>query len=205
MSQHPPDGPAAEQIATKDETISAWKAMTREDKIKLDIFAAQQARMRQKYAPGISGSELINEATLRVYEGDREWRLRKVSFLQFMFGIIRSIGGDLKRTNEGKLVAASRSEGHIDQSDGMPQSQLSLDHRHMGLDTPEQIAIAKEQLAAFQRDFEDDEDAWYVWECMMIEGLSGLETQRRLRITPKDFGAARKRIARRIHKFFLTN
>jgi hypothetical protein len=204
MSQHPPDGPEAEHVATKDETISAWKAMTREDKIKLDIYAAQQARMRQRYAPGISGSELVNEAALRAFERNREWRLRKVSFLQFMFGIVRSIGGDLKRTNEGKLAAASMTEGDFEQADGMHGSQLPLDHRHMGLDTPEAIAIAKEQLAAFQSDFEDDEDAWYVLECR-IEGLSGPETQNRLGIASKDFDAARKRIAGRIHKFFLSN
>ena len=204
MSQHPPDGPEAEQIATKDETISAWKAMTQEDKIKLDIYAAQQVRLRQKYAPGVSGTELINEAMLRVYEGDRAWRLRKVPFLQFMIGTVRSIGGDLKRTNEGKIAAASISDGDIEQADDMPGPRLPLDHRYMSLDTPEQIAIANEQLAAIQSDFEDDEPAWYVLECT-IEGFSGPETQRRLGMTPKDFNAARKRIARRIPKFFLTN
>lgn len=204
MSQHPPDGPEAEHVATKDETISAWKALSREDKVKLDTYATQQARIRQKYAPGITGVELVREAAKRAFEASRKWRLRKVSFLQFMFGIVRSISGDLKRTNAGKLAAATMSEYDLQPGDEMQGSTQVIEELCVEHDTPEGIAIAKEQFAAFQSDFEDDESTWYVLECIS-EGISGPEIQRRLGITAKEFDAARKKIARRVPKFFLPN
>lgn len=204
MSQHPPDGPEAEHVASKNETISAWKAMTREDKIRLNAFAEVQARIRQRYDPGISGSDLLNEAALRAFEGTREWQLRKISFLQYMFGIVRSISGDLKRTNAGKLAAATMSESNLQPADDEEGSPRFIEELCVERDTPEGIAIAKEQFVAFQSDFEDDEATWYVLECMSM-GHSGPEIQRRLGITAKQLDAARKKIVRRAHKFFLNN
>jgi hypothetical protein len=203
MAQHPPEGPEGEQVATRDETISAWKALSAEDKVKLDVYATQQARMRQKYAPGISGKELLREAWLRVVEGRRKWRMRKVQFLPFMFGVIRSIGSDLARTNSGKLAAASLPED-APGSEEEPDRQPRLDRHAASLDTPEAIAIAKEQFAGFHSEFEDDESAWFVLECI-AEGLSGPEIQQRLGISDKEFEAARKKIARRVHKYFFSN
>ena len=203
MAQHPPEGPEGEQIATRDETISAWKALSAEDKVKLDVYATQQARMRQKYAPGMSGKDLLQEAWKRVFEGRRKWRMRKVEFLPFMFGVIAGIGSDLTRTNAGKLSAASLSEGALQVEDD-PEGESPLDRYVSNSDTPDAIAIAKEQFAGFQSEFEDDETAWYVLECI-AEGLSGPEIKQRLGISDKEFEAARKKIARRVHKYFFSN
>lgn len=202
MAQHPPEGPEGEQVATRDETISAWKALSLEDKIKLDVYANQQARIRQRYAPGISGKDLVREAAKRVFEGSRKWRMQKVRFLPFMFGVIRSIGSDLARTNSGKLAAASFSDDLLPGSEGSARSHLG--EHSVNLDTPEAIAIAKEQFKAFQSEFEDDESTWYVLECM-AEDLSGPEIQKRLGMSDKEFDAARKKIARRVHKYFFSN
>ncbi|PWT71111.1 MAG: hypothetical protein C5B46_08705 [Proteobacteria bacterium] len=203
MAQHPPEGPEGEQIATRDETISAWKALSAEDKIRLLVDATQQARIRQKYSPGISGMDLLQEAWLRVFEGTRKWKMRKVEFLPFMFEVVRGIGSDLTRTNSGKLSAASLSESAL-RSEDEPEQESPLDRYVANADTPEAIAIAKEQFAGFQSEFEDDESAWYVLECT-AEGLSGPEIQQRLGISSKEFEAARKKIARRLAKYFLSN
>lgn len=203
MAQHPPEGPEGEQVATRDETISAWKALSAEDKVKLDVYATQQARMRQKYAPGMSGKDLLQEAWKRVFEGRRKWRMRKVEFLPFMFGVIAGIGSDLTRTNAGKLSAASLSEGALRVEDD-PEGESPLDRYASNSDTPDAIAIAKEQFAGFHSEFEDDETAWYVLECI-AESLSGPEIQQRLGISDKEFEAARKKIARRVHKYFFSN
>jgi len=203
MAQHPPDGPEGEQAATRDETISAWKALSAEDKVKLEVYATLQAKIRRKYAPGISGKDLLHEAWLRVFEGKRKWRMRQVGFLPFMFGVIGGIGSDLTRTNSGKLSAASLSESALRNEDD-PEQESPLDRYASNSDTPEAIAIAKEQFAGFHSDFEDDESTWYVLECM-AENLSGLEIQQRLKMSDKDFDAARKKIARRVHKYFFSN
>lgn len=204
MAQHPPEGPEGEQVATRDETISAWKALSAEDKTKLEVYATLQAWMRRKYAPGISGEDLLQEAWKRVFEGKRRWRMRNVEFLPFMFGVIGGIGSDLTRTNSGKLSAASLSEGALRNEDDSSEQESPLDRYASNTDTPEAIAIAKEQFAGFHSTFEDDETAWYVLECI-AEGLSGPEIQRRLGMSHNEFEAARKKIARRVPKYFFSN
>lgn len=204
MQQHPPDGPEAEHIATRDETISAWKALSTEDKIRLETYATQQARIRKKCAPGITGRDLLQDAWLATLEGRRKWHLRKVSFLTFMFGAVRSIASDLSRTNAGKLAAATVSEQELRLDEESSESSNPLEELSVTYDTPEAIAIATEQFAAFQNAFEDDEAAWYVLECVS-EDLSGAEIQQRLGMSTKDFDAARHRITRRLRKFFLSN
>ena len=203
MGQDPPEESEGEQVATRDEMISAWRALSAEDKTKLEVYATQQARIRQKFAPGMSGADLLQEAWLRVFEGKRRWRMRKVEFLPFMFGVIAGIGSDLTRTNSGKLSAASLSEDALRNKDQSEQ-ESPLDGYVSNLDTPEAIAIALEQFAGFQREFEDDESAWYVLECIS-ESFSGPEIQQRLGISDNDFKAARKKIARRLAKYFFSN
>jgi DNA-directed RNA polymerase specialized sigma24 family protein len=203
MAQHPPEGPEGEQVATRDETISAWRALSTEDKKRLDIYAALQARMRRKYAPGITGEDLLQEGWLRVFKGRRKWRMRQVEFLPFMFGVIDSIGSDLARTKSGKLSAATLSEGSLRNEDD-PEEESPLDRYAVNPDTPEAIAIANEQFAGFHSGFEDDETAWLVLECI-AEGLSGAEIQQKLEISHNQFEAARKKIARRAPKYFLSN
>jgi hypothetical protein len=204
MAQHPPDDPQAEQLATKDETISAWLALSPEDKIRLDVYAEQQARIRQRCAPGITGSDLLQGAWTAVLEGRRKWPLRRISFLSFLLGVVMSISGDLPRTKAGRLAAATVSEHSLlPETDGVTSSR-PLEDLVATTDSPEAIAIAKEQFAAFQRSFEDDEPAWYVLECVS-EDLSGPEIQKKLGMSAADFNAATKRIARRVRKFFVSN
>jgi len=74
-----------------------------------------------------------------------------------------------------------------------------------GLDTPESFAIAQDRLKAIQDEFKDDEIAWLVLECLFVDGFSPDEARKHLGLTGLEFQAARKRISRRIPKFFLLN
>lgn len=201
----PPDGPDSEQLATRDEKVSGWRALTRTEKLKLTVFAEQQARMRQKYAPGITGTDLVNEALRRAFVGSRKWRLRKITFLEFMFGIVRSVAGDLKRTAEGRLSGLSSSEQELGSTDEGSDERRTWDMAG-DLDTPENILIAKQQFAAFQSEFEvkDDEEAWCILECM-AENMTGPEIQAKLGISKTAYESACRKIARRVHKFFVAN
>lgn len=205
MEQHPPEGPEPELVATPEEAISAWHALSTDDKVKLEIFAAAHARWRQAYEPGIEGLELINEAARRIFDGTRKWKRRQISFLECMFGTIKSIAGDLKRTNEGQVRAVSRTEAEllvgVDSDDPInPIENISGD-----LDTPEELAIAQDRLRAIQCEFENDETAWLVLQCLFVDNLSPGETRAHLGLSEQDFNAARRRIYNRIPKFFLPN
>ena len=205
MTRPPPGNPESEQLATQDEKVSGWRALTKTEKLKLAVFADQQARMRQKYAPGLTGKELVNEALKRAFVGKRQWRLHKITFLQFMFGIVSSIAVDLKRTAEGKLVAASTSDqqlGPEDEATGERQGgEIAID-----LDTPENILIAKQQLAGFMSEFEgkNDEEAWCILE-YISEGMTGPEIKEKLGLTQTQYESACKKIARGAHKYFVAN
>lgn len=200
-----PDGLEPEQVATREEKFSGWRALSSQEKLKLGIFAKQQALMRQKYAPGITGEDLVGEATRRAFEDGRKWRFRKISFLVFMFGIVRSIAGDLKRTAEGKLIGASISDQVLGGADEETGDPFPADPAPC-LDTPENILVAKQQFAAFQSEFEnpDDEEAWCILDCM-AENLTGPQIQEKLGISKKTYESACRKIARRVHKFFVAN
>lgn len=204
MALLPADDPESEQLATPDEAMSAWRALSQEDKVRLGAFAEMEARFRQRYAPGLTGKDLLNEAAVRVLEGKRNWPLRKIAFIGFMFGTVKSIAGDLKRTNEGKLRAAALTEADLRTGDDANEGINPIENLSAGLDTPETFALAEDQLAAIQSEFEDDETAWYVLECAM-EGYRPREIRERLNLSDHEFDAARKRIARRIAKFFLSH
>lgn len=205
MTRPPPGNPESEQLATRDEKVSGWRALTKTQKVKLAVFADQQARMRQRYSPGLTGEDLISAALERAFMGKRQWRLHKISFLEFMFGIVRSIAGDLKRTAEGKLIAASSSDQELGPA-GDEGGERKADEIAIDLDTPENILIAKQQLAAFMTEFEgkDDEEAWCILECMS-EGMTGPEIKEKLGITQTQYESACKKIARRAHKYFVAN
>ena len=208
MKKQPPEAPDPELVATPEEVVSAWHALLPEEKMKLDVFAAMHARWRQRYEPGMSGSELLHEAFRRTLdpESDRKWKRNQISFLEHMFGTIKSIAGDLKRTNEGRVRAAAHSsvEVLVGERDGQ-DAVNALENIAGDLDTPEQFAIAHDRLLAIQREFEGDETAWLVLECLYVDNLSPAATREKLGLSVPEFNAARKRISNRVPKFFLAN
>lgn len=205
MKNQPPEAPDPELVATPSEIRSAWLALTRDEKVRLDVFAAMHARWRQRYDPGLTGDDLLHEAFRRTLDGDRKWKRQQITFLEHMFGTIMSLAGDLKRTNEGRVRSAARTAAELvvgaESDDGInPVENLAGN-----LDTPEDLAIAHDRLRAIQAEFEGDETAWLVLECLFVEGLSPRETREKLGVSEAEFNAARKRIYNRVPKFFLPN
>src|SRR5690349_7430628 len=109
MSQKPQNTGGEERIASRDEVLSAWKALSKEDEKRLLGYAAVQLRMRQLSAKHLAEKDLLREACKRVLGLERKWRLGHEPFVKFMFGTIRSIARDLRRTNAGKLDARTTS------------------------------------------------------------------------------------------------
>lgn len=198
MVENVTEDPDFEQAATSDEVHSAWKALSAPDRKKLAAYAATLARLHQFADPGMTWEDLMQAAHVRALYGPRTWKMREVSFLQFMFGILRSIAGDLKRTNAGKVRAASSHE---------EADNLDL----VDTDDPVAILIGSEQedharaiISALQVEFKDEEHPFYVLECL-LEGLPPREVRARLNMTAKDFDAARKKIERRCRKLLRPN
>ncbi len=192
------EDPDFEPAATPEEVHSAWMALSAPDRKKLAAYAATLARLYQFADPGMTWEDLMQAADVLVLYGQRTWKMREISFLEFMFGILRSVAGDLKRTKAGKVRAASSHEE--------PENLDLAD-----TDDPVAILIAREQeehtraiILALQVEFEHDEHPFYVLECL-LEGLRPREVRARLNMTAKDFDAARKKIDRRCRKLLRPN
>ncbi len=208
MPQHTPGDPDSEQLATPEETHSAWKALSIADKKRLAAYAARMARMHQVADAGMTWEDLIQGSTERVLYGPREWKLKRDSFVKFMYGVIRSLAGDLCRTNAGKVRAASRSEdaGETDEDEQHERVPITIEYEH-----PESLLIAREDksyaeslLEALHVEFEDEEGPFYVLECVR-DGLLPRQIRERLNMGEKEYDAIRKTIERRCRKLLLPN
>jgi len=204
MSKDLPGDPDIERLATADEIVSAWKALTTADRKRLAAYAETLAKMHQFADPGITRGDLLQEADARVLGETRQWKLRKITFMEFMFGVLRSIAGDLKRTKAGKVKAASQAEDFA-LLDDLPSRDL------IDRNDPETVLIAREEeerakglVATLQLEFQTDDDAFFVLECM-IEGLPPREIRAQLNMSETDFDAVRNRIARRVRKLLRPN
>lgn len=190
--------PEPQVSATRDEKMSAWKALTERDKKALIAFAAQLAQMYQYADQGMTWEDLMQEAHARALKESRKWEMKTISFNVFMFGILRSIAGDLERTKAGRV--RSRCVNDEEVLEAVPDDL-----------NPEVILLRREReaamqahLTALQVEFQDDESTFYVLECLM-EGLKPREIRERLEMSDKEFDAARQKITRRSLKLRRSN
>jgi DNA-directed RNA polymerase specialized sigma24 family protein len=183
-------------VATREEMLSAWKTLTVADKKALAIWAERLARAYHFADPGMTGEDLLQDAAVLIVKGTRTWEMKKVSFRKFVFGVLRSLAGDLKRTKAGRVRAASMND-----ADDLLENVR---------DDRDPLAILEEQrheeavqahLSALQVEFEDDETVFFVLESIR-EGRQPQEIREQLNLDEKQFDAARKKIVRRSQKLW---
>jgi DNA-directed RNA polymerase specialized sigma24 family protein len=179
-------------------------ALSQDDEKRLVAYAVLQLRLWRLYGENQTEEDLLQEAFLRVLAGKRNWFLAKEPFIKFMFGTIRSLVRDLRRTRRGPPAGKTISlEDFSDVAEG--QLEQEAGGRLENLDTPEELLHAMQQFQALMKEFEDDSDGWCVLEYMRIDGLSAEEARAKLGLTPKEFDAIRKRIERRFTKIFFSH
>jgi DNA-directed RNA polymerase specialized sigma24 family protein len=190
MSTEAREEPDPEFLATRAERLSAWKALSEPDRKWLIAYAGRLARRYQFADPGMTWEDLMQATYAKVFDDSRTWNVKAVSFRKFMAGVLRSIAGDLARTNAGRVRAGS---GIMEEGAWEPiehNDPLTL------LEGMETDAWAQAHIAALQVEFQDDEGPFYVLECLR-EGLKPREIKERLNMGDKQFDAARNKIARR--------
>lgn len=195
--------PDFEQLATPAEILSGWKALTVADRKKLAAYAETLARMYQFADPGMTREDLLQTAYTLVLGDKRAWKLRQITFLAYMFGVLRSVASDLKRTNAGRVRAHSDPEG-------LDEERQEFEER-VDRDDPEATLIARQEqertralIESLQYEFKDDQDAFLVLECL-LEGKKPREVRETLNMEQKDYDAVRNRIARRTIKLLRPN
>jgi hypothetical protein len=199
MSKGLPGDPALEQLATPEEVLSAWKTITVADRKRLAAYAETLARRHQFADAGMTRNDLLQEMNARAFGETRSWQLKQETFMQFMFGILRSIAGDLKRTKAGKVRAASAS---LD----LQESEIVEGENLIDRNDPETILITREEeeraaslVKNLQQEFKDDQDVLLAIEGL-LEGLPPREIRALLNMSETEYDAVRHKIGRRVRK-----
>jgi RNA polymerase sigma factor (sigma-70 family) len=204
MQQKPPDQSQGDLIASPEEAISAWKAMSDDEKIAIRVFAVQQHR-QYRFRDNVNTAEdLVSEAMLGILEGRRHWPRAKVGFASYLMAVINSIAKDWIRTTKGQWDAKLLHDSDLRASDERDEKGSLLDNAVENIDGPEELLIAQQTALTIQKEFENDEQAWLVLECAG-EGKSGPQIQEYLGLSAKEFDAIRKRITAHHRKILMSN
>jgi hypothetical protein len=183
------------QYATREDVEKAVEQLSPEDEMRVEKFAQYRIRSLGRRAKG-TYDDLKAEAIASIWIGaenldeGRRWRKTEVTFVQQLIGAMRSISShwhEAADENEAWLD----SEVSIQTEDG---NQLSpLDIAPSGAPDQERAFLAKEQLGAIYRLFQNDDDAALVLEGIR-EGWTSSEIIENLGLPKNKYEAALKRI-----------
>lgn len=144
--------------------------------------------------PGMTDSDLLHEALVRLLAGRRQWR-RDVDARTTVDRIMRSIARDTR--TQAKEAPIDRfavvSEDGIDDEGEEPQKMAV----GIAVGTPERIAGYRETFSMLEKLVSDDEDEQAVLLSWAV-GVSATEAASQAGISMKDYDAARKRLDRKI-------
>ncbi|ESY71806.1 RNA polymerase subunit sigma24 [Mesorhizobium sp. LNHC252B00] len=183
---------AVSETLSVDEFVSALRALTNEDWIRVGEVARRYARYCST-----SGDDLQSEAIGRTLDGKRNCPY-DVDPVAFLILTMKSIAGELRKagfrtigmddvklkTKDGNSVAFDPADERLD-----PESTLA-----------ENQAAARLRTAILGL-FNDDEVARDLADLMMVE-LDGEELRALLDLEPKAFASKRRLVRRRIDKAF---
>jgi DNA-directed RNA polymerase specialized sigma24 family protein len=170
---------------------SVWEAaglLSTAELVQLKKFARWRIMGLGRKARGRDAEDLIREALIATAEGRRVWN-KEVNFATHLLGAVRSIstswhekaGGEYL---ESELIHAENAASPFDQ----PGTTAD----------PERTFEAREKLEQVRELFAKDAVASRVIDLLGL-GYTGKEIQVQLSISVQDFGAATKRIRRRLN------
>lgn len=150
-----------------------WQELTKR------LLLLTQEFVRERYLPGKSPGDLVQNAIRKLLEGRRNWDPRKVDLLSFLFDIIR------------KEAASEVKEF----PDGFDVSTLEDQHR---ASRPEFQVDHRRQRRAILESLKDDPLLCQIAEVAIDEEVfERAAIAERIGITRTDFDNARKRLQRR--------
>lgn len=171
------------------EPYEALASLTDADWLRLEKVAQYQV---YRYA-SINPQEVLNEAVLRVLSGDRKCR-PGLEFLQFLRGAIRSIADEFRKKEKEAIGA-----GEIAIESYAPDRRDYQDTADSSNPLESQLRD-KELVERIWELFSDDEDV----QALLFgaeEGMTGVEIQRKFNFTTNEYGAARKRLERKLASY----
>jgi len=132
----------------------------------------------------LSEDELISEALARSLEGTRHWN-RKLNIVQHLIGVMRSLAGDQRRTRQAKSEILAEDVGCSEEFIADETIEIT------------DILDTETILSVIFRTFQDDGHSMIILKGL-LEGEKRQETMSRSGLSEREYGAARKRITRRM-------
>lgn len=158
--------------------------LTAEEVIKLRLYARYRLIFRSHE---LTEDELISEAVVRTLDGIRRWN-KKLGVLEHLIGAMRSIAGDQRRSKQAKseIIVEDVECARPDEPE-----EISSD-AGVSLESEQTVSAIFE---AFEGDYHSS---------LVIQGIINGEKRRealaRTDMSEKEYGAARKRIVRKLIK-----
>jgi DNA-directed RNA polymerase specialized sigma24 family protein len=144
---------------------------------------------------GMTGDDLLNEASVRLLGGERKWK-RGVPGFTTMYKIMQSIARDERdKVKNGPIspyVVVNEGGGADDAEDNFQPQAAAI-----AIGTPESYLGVKQvfdRLEAMVGTDREAQDVLLCWGC----GLYGQEAAAELKMSPSVYDAARKRLDRKI-------
>jgi len=150
-----------------------WQELTKR------LLLLTQEFVRERYLPGKSPGDLVQNAIRKLLEGRRKWNPRKVDLLSFLFDIIRK-----EAASEVKEFPHSFEGSTLEDQHRSSRPEFQVDHSR--------------QRRAILESLKDDPLLCQIAEVAIDEELfERAAIAERIGITRTDFDNARKRLQRR--------
>jgi DNA-directed RNA polymerase specialized sigma24 family protein len=162
------------------------EALTSADLLRLESYAAWRLRGLGRHAAGRTADDLVHEAILSALSGTRKWNRKRVDFVGFLTGAMRSISSNwAARARIADVVASSDSVAVA--LHRVPTPEPGADH----------VMEAAERERGILARFESDRTASIVLR-ELLEGETVRDICVRYRIDQNQYQATLKRIRRRL-------
>jgi len=150
-----------------------WQELTKR------LLLLTQEFIRERYIPGKSPGDLVQNAIRKLLEGRRKWNPRKVDLLSFLFDVIRKEAGSEVKEFPHSFAGATLEDQHRSS-----RPEFQVDHSR--------------QRRAILESLKDDPLLCQIAEVAIDEELfERAAIAERIGITRTDFDNARKRLQRR--------
>jgi len=173
------------------QTLNAFEALTDADLLALRKAAAIRLRGTQYTEP----TDLLYEALTRCLDGRRRWPM-KVPFPLFLANAMKSIAHSDRESHDARRVDRESDLATLARPDPLAELAPSAPSAEDNAIAAEEFRIARARAEELQSAFKDDPAARAVVSGWLSE-LSSSELMAKHSLSPKEYDAARKRVARK--------
>jgi hypothetical protein len=185
--------------APRERLLSEINALTTSELCKLQGFAQIRLYSLGHRAAGRESTDLLHEAILSTLDGRRRWFPEKVPFFHYLVGAMRSIS--YAWAEKEKTAARTLPAEDMETDEDGDKTLVPFHNIPAREPSPERALIARETVRTIMDLCHGDHRSQEILTALM-DGSTSEETITAMGITQQEYQAAKKRIQRRLQKYF---